>query len=116
MRSPRQEFSSVVKAEILARAATRCEACGALIPEGEGEIDHMVAEWTRSATDKRDRAKLTAGDGWLLCRVCHAAKSKREAFERKRTDGAAKRHAGKQKKGRGFKGWKNFKGAAVWRR
>jgi 5-methylcytosine-specific restriction enzyme A len=116
LRSPRVEFSPAVKTEILARAASRCEACGAAIPTGEGEIDHIVAEWTRSATAKGDRAKLTAADGWLLCQVCHARKSKREAFERKRTDGAAKRHAGKQKKGRGFKGWRNFKGEIVWRR
>jgi hypothetical protein len=75
-----------------------------------------VAEWTRSATAKGDRAKLTADDGWLLCQACHTRKSKREAFERKRTDGAAKRHAGKQKQGRGFRGWRNFKGDIIWRR
>ena len=120
MRSPRIEFSAAVKAEIIARAtragARHCEACPAQIPDGEGEIDHIVAEWTRSATERRDRAKLTAADGWLLCRDCHVSKSKREAVERKRTDGAARYHAGKKRKSGGFKGWRNFKGEAVWRK
>ena len=119
MRSPRVEFSPAVKAEIVARATADgvryCEACPAAIPTGEGEIDHKIAEWTRSATAKGDRRKLTAADGWLLCRTCHLAKSRREAFERKRTDGAARYHAGKKRKGVGFKGWRNFKGEIVWR-
>jgi hypothetical protein len=40
-----------------------------------------------------DRPKLTAADGWLICEVCHKAKSRRETFERMRTDGGGKRHA-----------------------
>jgi hypothetical protein len=120
LRSARIEFSPAVKAEILARATSEglrhCEACEALIPGDEGEIDHIVAEWTRSATERQDRVKLTAADGWLLCRACHVKKSKREAFERKRTDGAARYHAGKKRKSGGFRGWRNFKGEVVWRK
>lgn len=120
MRSGRVEFSPAVKEQILGRAtvggARYCERCGLLIPNGEGEIDHKIAEWTRSATAKKDRSKLAADDGWLLCRPCHVAKSKREAFERKRTDGAGRFHAGKKPKRNGFKGWKNFRGEIVWRK
>jgi hypothetical protein len=105
-RSPRQEFRKSVQSEIKARAvdddgARRCECCGCLVRmSGEvitvaraAQVDHKAATWTASATPVRDRPRLTASDGWLLCDVCHKTKSRREAFERMRTDGAGKQHA-----------------------
>ena len=108
-RSPRQEFRPSVKSEIKARAydadagVYRCEAdgCGCVVSikerpvQGapEGDVDHTQASWTQSAVAVKDRPPLTAADGKLLCEDCHQAKSRREAFERMRTDGGGKRHA-----------------------
>ena len=105
-RSPRQEFRKSVQAEIKARAVDehgvrRCECCGCLVRmSGEvitvaraAQVDHKAATWTASATPVRDRPRLTAADGWLLCDACHKAKTRREAAERAKTDGAAKQHA-----------------------
>jgi hypothetical protein len=108
-RSPRQEFRPSVKAEIKARAydadagVYRCEAdgCGCVVsikecPVGdapEGDVDHTQASWTQSAVAVKDRPPLTADDGKLLCEDCHKDKTRQEAFERKRTDGAGKIYA-----------------------
>jgi hypothetical protein len=108
-RSPRQEFRPSVKAEIKARAydadagVYRCEAdgCGCVVSvkecpvDGapEGDVDHTQATWTQSVVAVKDRPPLTAADGKLLCEDCHKTKTRREAFERMRTDGGGKRHA-----------------------
>jgi hypothetical protein len=89
---------------------TRCEQCQAAVGDG-GEIDHTVAEWTRSATAKADRRPLGAEDGQLLCARCHKDKSRKEAAERKRADRAAR---GKRQARNPFKGWRDFKGKPVW--
>lgn len=114
----RTEFKRKIKDAISIRArksgGRRCEECGALLSEGEGEIDHTIPEWMRSATPKADRRALTENDGRLLCRACHVQKSREEARIRKRVDRAARRHAGKIKPK--FKGWRNFRGEPVWAR
>jgi hypothetical protein len=107
-RSPRQEFPAPVAREIEARAidehgVRRCEvlACHCLVKiHGEkiegarpAQVDHKAAEWTKRETPLADRPRLTANDGWLICEVCHKAKSRRETFERMRTDGGGKQHA-----------------------
>jgi hypothetical protein len=104
-RSPRQEFRPSVKSEIKARAVDehgvrRCECCGHLVRvDGEkiegaraAQIDHRCPCWTQSAVPVKERHPLTSADGWMICDVCHKAKSAREARERARTDGAAKLH------------------------
>ena len=63
----RKEFPRKVKAAAHLRAAGKCEACGAKLKTGEGEVDH----------------KKEAGDGGepilenaqVLCRVCHGEKT-----------------------------------------
>ena len=105
-RSPRQEFRKPIQVEIKARAVDedgvrRCECCGYLVVvDGEkveaarkADVDHKAAEWTRSQILMRDRPPLTAADGWLICETCHKAKTRREAFERMRTNGAGKDYA-----------------------
>ena len=105
-RSPRQEFRKSVQAEIKARAVDehgvrRCECCGYLVQvDGEkiegarkADVDHKAAEWTRSRIPLKDRHPLISADGWLICEVCHKAKTRREAFERMRTNGAGKGYA-----------------------
>jgi 5-methylcytosine-specific restriction endonuclease McrA len=107
-RSPRQEFRKAVQAQIKARAVDadgvrRCEVldCRHLVQvDGEkiegaraAQIDHRCPCWSQSATPVNERHPLTSADGWLICEVCHKAKSAREARERARTDGAAKIHA-----------------------
>lgn len=108
-RSPRQEFRPSVKSEIKARAyddnagVYRCEGdwCGCVVSIKErpvegapmGDVDHTQATWTQSVVAVKDRPPLTASDGKLLCEDCHKDKTRREAFERMRTDGAAKLHA-----------------------
>jgi hypothetical protein len=105
-RSPRQEFRKSVQSEIKARAVDehgvrRCECCGYLVQvDGEkiegarkADVDHKRACWTQSADAVKERPPLTANDGWLICEVCHKAKTRREAFERMRTNGAGKDYA-----------------------
>jgi hypothetical protein len=116
-RSPRQEFTDKVKDEIKARAidysdpahpegVRRCECCGCPVrldgEEIEGArlaaVDHTVAEWTRSATPLKQRKKLTANDGKLICvDGCHADKSRRETMDRARIDAAGKRYRGERR-------------------
>jgi len=108
-RSPRQEFRKSVQSEIKARAVDehgvrRCECCGYLVQvDGEkiegarkADVDHKRACWTQSADAVKERPPLTANDGWLICEVCHKAKTRQEAFERKRTDGAGRIYAAHQ--------------------
>lgn len=87
----RVAFSAPVVREIEARAAGRCERCGADCPaRADYEIDHTVAEGVRPAND--NRAPLTADDGQLLCLKCHAKKTRRDRFEIDKTDRMGKRH------------------------
>lgn len=117
-RSPRVEFSKQIKSEINQRAeadgARRCEGCGAILGPGQGQIDHKTPEWMKSATPREERRRLTAEDGWLLCGPCHQGKSDHEASLRGHVDRMAKRHAGKHKSERPFRGWRNFKGQVIW--
>jgi hypothetical protein len=107
-RSPRQEFPAPVVREIDKRSidekgVRRCEvpSCRHPIKIGKertegaraAQLDHKRACWTQKATDVADRPPLTANDGWMICEVCHKAKTRREAFERMRTDGGGKQHA-----------------------
>jgi hypothetical protein len=107
-RSPRQEFPAPAAREIDKRSidekgVRRCEnpACRHPIKIGKertvgarsAQLDHKRACWTQKATAVADRPKLIANDGWLICCECHKAKTRREAFERMRTDGGGRQHA-----------------------
>lgn len=107
-RSPRQEFPAPVARAIDKRSidedgVRRCEVLTCRHPikigkertEGArpAQLDHKRACWTQKATEVADRPPLTVNDGWLICEVCHKAKTRREVFERMRTNGAGKQYA-----------------------
>jgi hypothetical protein len=84
-------FSAPVTRIIEARAAGRCEQCGAECPtRADYEIDHIVAEGVRPADDNRD--PLTADDGKLLCLKCHRKKTAHDVFAIAKTNRLAKKH------------------------
>jgi 5-methylcytosine-specific restriction endonuclease McrA len=64
---PRDEFSRKVKAEIVARAAGKCERCGAVLKKGEGHCDHILPDILGGPNK--------AANGQLLCVPCHKTKS-----------------------------------------
>lgn len=84
----RLEFTKKVKIEIFTRAGgpgnPRCEnpQCGISVKNKPFEIDHVIEEWEREAIQYGHRGPLTAGDGQLLCKGCHAIKTGRKAAER----------------------------------
>ena len=63
----RQEFSRKTRRAIFERAAGKCEACGAALKPGEGEVDHILP-----ASLGGD---ASVANGRLICRVCHVAKT-----------------------------------------
>src|SRR5262245_41794184 len=63
----RIEFPRKVRATIIARAAGHCEACGAVLKPGEGEVDHVLPAALGGTAE--------AANGRLICKVCHKAKT-----------------------------------------
>lgn len=59
----RKEFSKKTRAEVFLRANGLCEKCGAKLKVGEGEYDHIVADWLGGDN--------TASNSALLCTPCH---------------------------------------------
>lgn len=92
---PRQEFSPLVYAEIVARSTNgngfiACEGCGLVLGGKAWHVDHTIAEGLR----RGPREKLTAKDGKLLgVDCCHAPKTaddKRLIAQAKRREAAFK--------------------------
>jgi hypothetical protein len=73
---PRREFSKSVRVEIVKRATvngqTYCEECHALAKTFE--IHHIRPD----GLEIEKQAKLTAKEGALLCRPCHAEHTKKD--------------------------------------
>lgn len=65
--SARQEFSRRTRAAVFLRAMGCCEACGARLKTGEGEIDHILPCALGG--------EATLENARLICRVCHRDKS-----------------------------------------
>jgi 5-methylcytosine-specific restriction protein A len=65
----RREFPRKVRAAVFLRAAGCCEGegCGAKLKTGEGEVDHILADWLGG--------EPTIDNARLLCRVCHGTKT-----------------------------------------
>jgi hypothetical protein len=91
----RVEFTAAAIGAIVLRATdakgrVRCERCGAECrARADYEIDHAVAEGVQP---RDDRAPLTAADGTLLCRRCHARKTRRDVAEIARSKRIRDRH------------------------
>lgn len=82
----RLEFSKKVKIEIFRRAGGPgnpcCEGCGLSLRNKPFEVDHTLECWEMEDVQNGLRAPLTAEDGKLLGRCCHAPKTARKAGER----------------------------------
>ncbi len=63
----RLEFTRKVRRAIIDRAAGKCEACGAVLKKGGGEVDHILPAALGGSAE--------AANGRLICGVCHKAKS-----------------------------------------
>ncbi len=63
----RLEFTRKVRRAIIDRAAGKCEACGAILKKGGGEVDHILPAALGGSAE--------AANGRLICGVCHKAKT-----------------------------------------
>jgi 5-methylcytosine-specific restriction protein A len=75
---PRLEFNRKTRAAIIKRAAGKCEACEAPLKPGEGEVDHILPDALGGKPD--------AGNGRLICRVCHKAKTAADIGQIRKAD------------------------------
>lgn len=82
----RFEFTRKQRAEMFARAGGRCECCGAKLKVGEGEYDHVIAQGYGGSND--------IGNGQVLCRVCHKAKTKLDVGIIAKSNRVRDKHAG----------------------
>ena len=98
----RLEFSKPVRLEIFKRAGgpgdIHCEGCGLKLGGKPFEIDHTIEEWEREDVQNGHREALTAEDGKLLGRCCHAPKTARKASERAHVKRIVAKSAGVKKK------------------
>lgn len=62
----------------------RCACCGGWFRYREIEVDHIRPLWSLTPAERADIIWWTEPNLQLLCRPCHAVKTKREAGERGR--------------------------------
>ena len=82
----RAEFSRKVRAQIIARADGKCEACGGVLKPGEGDVDHVLPDALGG--------KPEAANGRLICKVCHKAKTATDVGRIRKADRMRDRHSG----------------------
>ncbi len=82
----RLEFSRKVRKEIIDRANGKCEACGAALKVGEGEVDHILPDALQG--------KPVAANGRWICKPCHKAKTAADIGRIRKADRARDRHTG----------------------
>jgi hypothetical protein len=80
--SDRREFTRSVKVQIIKRSMVmgemRCENCAApVFPSKSFDIDHRDPD----AMQIDKSRKLTALDGWILCRPCHKRKTAKDVTD-----------------------------------
>lgn len=85
-RSHRDEFPRKVRAAIFLRAKGSCEACGAKLKVGEGEVDHILPVVFGG--------EPTLENGRLLCRVCHKAKTAKDIGGARKSERVRDKHTG----------------------
>lgn len=102
-----------VRQRVVARANQCCENCGMRVRHS-GEVDHVIAlaNWnpTPEAAHGNREANLR-----LLCKSCHAAKSRRDVSEKSKIAKTQKRMGPLKRKRKGFWGWRKFDGTLVWK-
>jgi len=92
----RLEFSRKILAASHARAAGRCEKCGAALKVGEGEGDHILPAALGG--------EPTLANLQILCTPCHREKSANDIKGIRKADRARDRQTGALRaKGPGFK-------------
>ncbi len=82
----RAEFSRKVRAQIIARANGKCEACSGVLKPGEGDVDHILPDALGG--------KPEAANGRLICKVCHKAKTATDIGQIRKADRQRDRHTG----------------------
>ena len=85
-RATRLEFTKAVKLEMFKRAGgpanVCCEGCSVPLKGKPFDYDHVLECWEMEDVEHGLRAPLTASDGKLLGRCCHAPKTAQKAGER----------------------------------
>lgn len=82
----RKEFTRKDRAFIIGRANGSCEQCNAVLKSSEGEVDHKIP---CSLGGDNSRS-----NGWLLCRLCHAPKTKQDIRQTRKADRQRDRSTG----------------------
>jgi 5-methylcytosine-specific restriction protein A len=104
----RQEFSRKTKAEALERSGGCCCSCRIPLTPATGiEFDHRIPDAVNGAN--------SVGNCEPLCMNCHGAKTSGDVKAIAKTKRIRDKHTGAKPKGRGFRGWRNFRGDIVWK-
>ncbi len=74
----RREFPRSVRRDVFLRANGCCEACGAKLKTGEGEVDHILPDALGG--------EPTIDNAQLKCRICHRAKSAEDICRIRKAD------------------------------
>lgn len=82
----RKEFTRKDRAFIIDRSGGKCEQCSAVLKPSEGEVDHKIP-CALGGDNSRS-------NGWLLCRLCHALKTKQDIQQTRKADRQRDRSTG----------------------
>lgn len=86
---PRHEFSARTKVLAFERANGRCEKCSARLSVGNTEYDHEIAD--------RIGGENSLENCRVLCRTCHATKTKKDRKVIAKTERNRRKNAGIKK-------------------
>lgn len=100
----RRAFSQKLRLKILCRQNGLCTICGYAIRNGVFDIDHIAA-LCHEGTNDEDNLRAVHPS-------CHKAKTEHDVQALKKV--TRLKVGGKQRRGRGFRGWRKFSGEIVW--
>ena len=105
---PRREFSVAVKNAAWERCKGLCECCATPFNGRRPQYDHVKPDGLAGEPTLENCA--------VLCRICHEYKTHKEDRPvMAKADRQKKAEAGIKPKRGGFRGWRNFRGEAIWR-
>jgi len=98
-------FTRKMRAEIILRAAGKCEACGAVLKAGAVEVDHILPVALGGES--------VVTNGRALCKPCHSGKTASDVGMIRKADRQRDRASGALKSARPMAGKKSKAGAGV---
>lgn len=100
----RKEFSAKIKAEAFKRCAGHCEECTRKLYAGDFHYDHDDPDGLTG--------EPTLSNCRVLCRSCHAVKTRKDVGDIARAKRRERQHAG-IKRPRSITRWRKFDGSIV---